>query len=533
MLHFIDRYRADLSNESIAVTTDKVRQYLSDHRVSRKDTIRLTFLIEEALMKYQGLFGTEKSFDLLLIDRKKTIVVKLTLAGISSNPLSQEDEEDEFLMNTLPLLVGDSEDVVKYSYKNNHNILTCVVSTEAKQNKLLKNPVLLAAVLGLLLALGCRFLRPEVQDTLIQSFAAPILKVLLGMLSGIMGPVVFLSVLSSFVSLNNISTLNSIGSKIIRKMIFITCTAIIVPALMYLCVYRGEMSLFSEFDAGAIVSLILEIFPVNLFKPFVENNVIQIVMIAGFAGVVMILTEKCSGVVADAIFDLSVLSMQMMKYITKLTPIMIFLSVYKLVMILDLSSIVPVLKIIALIYISGIALLVAYILSYHFSSRKSGLKMLSSGRVYGTKAFALGSGSAVIGDLFELSEQNDMDQLFAKFYIPMSVALTSTGNTIFLVCSAFFMAEITGSPISITWFISLFILCFELTIATPGGNGGVLVTVSVLVSQLGMGQEYIGLLAVVQILCANFMAAQGALIRYITLAEMNEAITSHAKDAKR
>lgn len=73
-------------------------------------------------------------------------------------------------------------------------------------------------------------------------------------------------------------------------------------------------------------------------------------------------------------------------------------------------------------------------------------------------------------------------------------------------------------------------MCFELTIATPGGNDGVLVTVTVLLDQFGLSQEYVGLLAIAQLLCAGYIAAVGAIARFISLAETNEQEIDKTKE---
>lgn len=520
----IEKWKANLDNESISEIMLTVDSRLEQYNVDSHEKVHISLMVKEALIAY--LYDAEKykEFEIILLHGKRKAIVCLRVAGPAKNHLLEKEDEDEYIVHYLSSISAKIDEAIRYSYRLGRNILIYRAHIEKKKPNIAVSSVLICAIVGIVLGLISRFLPVEWKDFLMNDFASPILKVILGMLSGIMGPVVFFSVITSLIRFNDISTLNGIGRKIIRRMVMITLVAILIPMLLYMVFSIKDLVLFSSVNASDLITMLLEIFPLNIFRPFVDNNIIQIVILSGFIGVIMVMTGSSSSSVADFVIDLSNISMNLMKALTKLTPILILLSAYKMAVSIEIQNILPVVSILIAIYVSGALVLLFFLLLYKVRTKGSIIDLLKNGRYYGGKAFVVASGSAVMNDLFELSQTMGMEQRFAKLYISMSVALSSAGNTIFLVCSAFFFAHTTGASISLTWLITLVLLCFELTIATPGGNGGVLVTVTVLLGQLGLSQENIGLLAIAQLLCANYIAAVGAMVRFITLVEANEKV---------
>ena len=157
--------------------------------------------------------------------------------------------------------------------------------------------------------------------------------------------------------MEDIATLNDLGFKVIRR--FILKMLIIIVASMCSCVLffpvlsiEGSSNVF----AGQIISMLLGAVTDSLFKPFVEGNVLQIVLIAFMVGVCVIILDKRTANLKVLIGDTKTLLMKMMELILKIIPLTIFLSIFKTVMTTSFAEFAGVWKIVAANYLMVFAL---------------------------------------------------------------------------------------------------------------------------------------------------------------------------------
>lgn len=105
-----------------------------------------------------------------------------------------------------------------------------------------------------------------------------------------------------------------------------------------------------------------------------------------------------------------------------------------------------------------------------------------------------------------------MEEKFCNFWIPLALAVFSPSILIKIVVSAFYVAEISGNTISIMEMLIITFLAIQLGIASPKVAGGVAVSFSILLSQLGLPPENIGSLMIINVIIGNLFAALNILI---------------------
>ena len=91
--------------------------------------------------------------------------------------------------------------------------------------------------------------------------------------------------------------------------------------------------------------------PANLLKPFIDGNVLQIVLIAFLVGICVIILDKRIANLKVLINDTKTLLMKMMELILKIIPLTIFLSIFKTVMTTSFSEFATVWRIVAANYL--------------------------------------------------------------------------------------------------------------------------------------------------------------------------------------
>ena len=93
--------------------------------------------------------------------------------------------------------------------------------------------------------------------------------------------------------------------------------------------------------------------------------------------------------------------------------------------------------------------------------------------------------------------------------------MLSPVGPIYFVLAPFFVAEITGTPISIHFIFILLILTFELSLAYPGNTAGN----TVIFKSLGLSTDYIGLFSAYNVFIKNAAAAYSMTFRMLEITE--------------
>ena len=96
---------------------------------------------------------------------------------------------------------------LSYKYRIKINNIAISIPLAEKPKKIFKDPVVWGVVLGLAFGLLLRQLPPEVNSFITNELASPLQVITLKLISGIMGPVIFFSLLSSTIALSGINDL--------------------------------------------------------------------------------------------------------------------------------------------------------------------------------------------------------------------------------------------------------------------------------------------------------------------------------------
>lgn len=117
-----------------------------------------------------------------------------------------------------------------------------------------------------------------------------------------------------------------------------------------------------------------------------------------------------------------------------------------------------------------------------------------------------------------------IDEKLCDFYVPLSHTLCSTTFVVGIVVSVFFAAEFSGAKIS---FAEIFIIAFlavQFAISAVGGNGGMVATLSLLLTQMGFSLDAIGSIAVADIFTIHFSIVAALIIRDCDLFDVSHKL---------
>ena len=366
-----------LTNANIAAAVEQIQKFFEQADVSKQDRTKINLTIEESLLRCQAHFGEEKDFELKTRKWFGTPKVLIKIRGAAFNPLETPENYDDEIMTATVMqnLLRYESAGTTYSYSNGYNEIRIFSTKERKPIKIPGGNITIAILLAFAASFVVRQLPQFVQDFIVTDLTTPILKNLMELIVGVTIPTIFISVVSSICIMDDIATLNDIGFKVLRRFIF--KMLLIIGAAMCSCAVlfpvistEGSGNVF----VGQIIEMLLDAVPDDLFKPFIEGNVLQIVMIAFLVGVCIIILDKRAANLKALIDDTKTLLMKMMEIVLKIIPLTIFLSIFKTVMTTSFDEFAGVWKIVAANYLMlvglGLVLLIHLKLKYGLSIKE-------------------------------------------------------------------------------------------------------------------------------------------------------------------
>ena len=517
-----------LTNDNIARAVEDIQKFFEQADVSERDRLKINLTVEEALLRCQENFGAEKSFELKTRKLFGAPKVLIRIRGKAYNPLeTPEDYDDEVITaKVMQNLLNYETAGTSYRYQNGCNEISIFSTKERKPLKIPGGNITVAILLAFAASFAVGQLPQFVQDFIVQKLTVPLLKTLMGLIVAVTIPTIFVSVMSSICIMDDIATLNDIGFKVIRRfvvnMLIIIIGSICSCALFFpVITIEGNANVFVE----QVIEMLLGAVPNDLFKPFVEGNVLQIVMIAFLFGVGIVILDKRTANMKNLVNESKILLLRIMELVLKVIPLTIFLSIFKTVMTTSFTEFVNVWKLVAASYITyigiGLIMLAHLKLKYKLDIADFFRKNAPVFIITTTTA----SGSISMMKNFDVCKKNmKIDPNLCDFWIPLSHTLFSPGTVNTLVTCAFMGASMSNATISLSQLLIIAFLAIQLAIVTPKVYGGNIATFTILLTHLGFTQDAIGPMMVADVFTINLAALFGIVMRNCEIYDLSHQV---------
>lgn len=143
------------------------------------------------LNDYSALIGEGTEVEYSLAKRLLRIELKVYIRGTQFDPLQVGSEaRKRKLASVVSMNLNTETARVSYAYAFGCNIITVSLPLTERRKSVLKNPMVIAIVLGIVLGFLCQLLPASWNVFIVDEIASPLMSVILGVLSGIMGPVI-------------------------------------------------------------------------------------------------------------------------------------------------------------------------------------------------------------------------------------------------------------------------------------------------------------------------------------------------------
>ncbi len=313
-----------LNSGTVETVVEELRQFLNDQKTERRNALRVSLTFDGLLVRLLESDEPPQTCTLSTGRRFGRSLVLLRYGGKPFDPTGSgtEDGWSDRLLAALGLSP-------EWSYRGGMNTVRLRLPKATGAGRLLW---LLIAVLsaGVLGAVGA-LMPPALVEPLTETLLTPIFNAFLGLLNTLAGVMIFLTVSAGVFGIGDASSLNRIGKTMFPRYIG---SAFLVSALSLLIAspfvhLHAAPAVQGDAQLGAVSEMIFNILPSNPVRPFLDGNMLQIIALSAFTGVVLLTLGEKARRVDAMIEECGLVLRTMMEYVCSLIPLFVFASLLR------------------------------------------------------------------------------------------------------------------------------------------------------------------------------------------------------------
>ncbi len=494
------RQTFDLSNAGIDNAVISIEKRLVELKLENRDSVRLRLSVEEILLRWQEHFSTETEFVLTTGARLGQPYISVTLKGEECDPIEHSDDDIDILSQMMTSLgIAPS-----YSYSRGENRIWIRLKRRRISSEV---QMFIAIAAAAVIGIAGMSLAPEKAMLIAEAFITPVCNTLLGLITAVAVPMIFLSVLLGVCGVGDTSTLSKLGSKLAGRFtgkIFLY--AAVVGVLTYpLFDFNMTKSGTSIDQFTGSLEMILNIFPKSMIEPFVSGNILQLIVIAVVAGLAMLILGDRADTIKRVCEDANSIVYMLLEWVNMLMPVMIFALLLESICLSDFSSIGGIWKPLA-VGIATSVLLPAYkiVRVAHKYKMHVGTLFKKIAPVLLIAITTSSSSSAYASNMNCYINKLGVDKKLAHIGLPLAMVAYMPTTAIFYLTCLGYTADVYNVECSIAWFITAWITASLMAIATPPIAGGATACYTAMFVQMGIPAEALVLIFALDILIDRF-----------------------------
>ncbi len=315
-------------------------------------------------------------------------------------------------------------------------------------------------------------------------------------------PLVFFSLVCGSASMGEDIKMGQVAIKTILLYLLTTAIAVSIALLVAnivdpgVGINTGTIDSFEVKTAPSVKEVLIGIFPDNPFRAMVDGNMLQIIVFAILVGVAILKTGDPGKTVLRGCVLINEVIMKMVFMLINLAPYGVFCLLAKLFTREGFSAIVNL-----AIYFSTIVLVLSFHAAVIYSAilyiftGLNPLKLFKNMRPAMLFAFSTSSSNATIPvTLTTARNRLGADNSIASFTIPLGATVNMDGTAIMQGIATVFIAQAYGLELSMIQYVSVVATATLASIGTAGVPGVGLITLAMVLQQVGLPVEGIGLI---------------------------------------
>ena len=334
------------------------------------------------------------------------------------------------------------------------------------------------------------------------NFIKPFGTIFLNLVKFIVVPIVLFSIMCGIISMKDIRKVGSIG---LKTVVFYLCTTAFAVTIGLIGgnLFKGLVPGITTTDlsyeakeATSFMDTLVNIFPSNFFKPLVEANMLQVIVMAVLMGFSIILVGEKNARVVSAFNDLNDIFMKCMELILKLSPIGVFCLLCPIIATNGTAIIGSLAMVLLTAYICYVfhAVLV-YSLSVRAMGGMSPAKFFKGMMPAIIFAFSSASSVGTLPINLDCTQKLGAKKEVASFVLPLGATINMDGTAIYQGVCAIFIAACYGIQLTLPQMLTIVLTATLASIGTAGVPGAGMVMLAMVLTSVGLPVDGIALVA--------------------------------------
>ena len=372
-----------------------------------------------------------------------------------------------------------------------------------KKKLSLPQQIIIALILGVVVGLVCYFTQTA---EFTKNFLKPFGDIFVNLLKFIVVPVVLLSMIQGILAMGDLKKVGTVGGKTVG--FFMGTTAVACVIGLVLANLFLTLDLFPTLTLGdttyeakqfdGFMSVLIGIFPTNMWSAFVNANMLQVIVIALFLGGAMLAAGEKSQMCRDFVDSAYAVIEKLMAFIISLSPIGVF-TYMAWVTAVQGAEILGSLALVLLCAYVGYFL--HAIIVYSFSAKAfAGMSPIAffKGAVPAMIfAFTSASSTATLPVSKECADKMGADKDISSFVLPLGATIHMDGTAIYMCVATVFLATCAGVQLTLTQLIMVVAIATLSAIGTADTPGAGVIMLTMVLGTVGIPVDYIGLIIAV------------------------------------
>lgn len=363
--------------------------------------------------------------------------------------------------------------------------------------------IMVALAAGLACGLLQYALLPEAwNDGIIRWVHNPLGDIFLNGIRMLVVPLVLVSLTLGTAAIGDLGKLGRIGGKVMGLYLGTTAIAITLGYGLAKLIHPGRGlsipvdAVFEAKDKPFIMDIVVDIVPTNPFLGMVEGKMLQVIFIAILAGLAIASVGEKAAPVKKGLESLDAVIQKMVWFVMMFAPFGVFGLLAKVVASEGLEVFIPLIKyMFNILGGMGLHVAVTYSLVLIVFARLNPIRFFLNAWPAVVVAFSTASSNATLPVTMKVSEERmGTDESVHSFTLPLGATVNMDGTAFMQGCATVFIAEVYGIPLSTGDFLTVVLMATLASIGTAGVPGAGLIMLSMVLHEVGLPLEGIGII---------------------------------------
>lgn len=334
----------------------------------------------------------------------------------------------------------------------------------------------------------------------------PLGSIFLNMIKMIVVPMVFFSITAGVASLGDLKKLRNIGIKVVGLYALTSALSVVIGLIMANIINPGKgfelaalmgSSNYEAQEMPSIIDTLIDMFPSNIFTAFTSTNMLQIIVFSILLGIALIMMGSSGQGLARGIQGMTEAMYKITAIVMEFSPIGVCALLADSVGAYGLEIFGPLGKLILTVYVSDVLLIICMYIPLVTLAAKFPVGKWLKGiwKVWVVTASTTSSSGTLPVTASVTNEEFGVSPELSSFSLPLGATINMNGGCIYYAAAIVMTAQIYGMTLSPAVMLNIIISTVLVAMGCPGVPGGAIIMTTILLTNMGLPLEIVGLIA--------------------------------------